>query len=194
VRAVRAQYMSPALEVLHSYGGKGLTDNYFGTESSENGTGGLDSLAWQYDYSTAALLRNFPRLAPLVRKGADVVVSTFGVYTTVTSKQVSDDPTVNRDGRRYVKWGADVAWWPLSWLGASLRYDRVILDLDDDENSMRVLSPRISFRVRHMNEGIVFVQYSRYGYGSRVRLRAGQVPLETLPDTDVFKIQAQLAF
>lgn len=194
LRAERAQYMSPVIEVLHSYGGKGLTDNYFGTESSENGTGGLDSLAFQYDYSLAALLRNFRGYEDAARKGADVVFSAFGLYTETSSKQASADPMVNRDGRKSFKWGADLAWWPTSWLGASVRYDRVVLDLEDEANSMRILSPRLSFRARFLREGIVFIQYSRYGYGSRIRLRAGQVPLETLPDQGVFKIQAQLSF
>jgi hypothetical protein len=31
-------------------------------------------------------------------------------------------------------------------------------------------------------------------YGERVRLRPGQVALETIPDTDVLKLQAQVSF
>ena len=36
--------------------------------------------------------------------------------------------------------------------------------------------------------------YSHYMYGDKVRLRAGQVPLETIPDSDVFKLQAQVVW
>ncbi|MDX2024078.1 MAG: hypothetical protein SF187_27810 [Deltaproteobacteria bacterium] len=192
--ATRAQYMSPVLEVMHSYGGKGLTDNYFGSEASDNGTGGLNTFAFQYDYSLAALLRNSRGQEDALRRGKDVLLSVFGVYTKIASKQADLDPMINRDGRRSFKWGADVAWWPTSWVGASVRYDRVVLNVDDEANSMRILSPRLSFRARFMGEGLIFLQYSRYGYGERIQLRAGQVPLETLPDQSAFKIQAQLSF
>ena len=37
----------------------------------------------------------------------------------------------------------------------------------------------------------IFFQYSHYWYGDKVALRAGQVPLETMPDANVFKLQAQ---
>ena len=40
----------------------------------------------------------------------------------------------------------------------------------------------------------IFFQYSRYWYGDRVLLRPGQVALETRPDIDVFKLQAQFVF
>ena len=38
------------------------------------------------------------------------------------------------------------------------------------------------------------MQYSRYFYNERIRLRPGQVQLETIPDDHVFKIQAQMTF
>ncbi len=33
--------------------------------------------------------------------------------------------------------------------------------------------------------------YSHYSYGDKIQLRPGQVPLETQPDANVFKLQAQ---
>ena len=32
-------YLAPALEVMHSTGGRGLTENYLGLDSSEDGSG-----------------------------------------------------------------------------------------------------------------------------------------------------------
>ena len=57
-----------------------------------------------------------------------------------------------------------------------------------------VLTPRIGFTVNWLVGAQIFLQYAHYDYGERVRLRPGQVALETLPDTDVVKLQAQVAF
>ena len=73
-------------------------------------------------------------------------------------------------------------------LRASLRYDRVILDLKDSDNSFRVLSPRLTFPFLEWGE--LAVQYSRYMYGEKIQLRPGQVPLEMNPDKNAFKVQA----
>jgi hypothetical protein len=80
----------------------------------------------------------------------------------------------------------------LPQLAVSARFDRVILDLYDSENSFRVLSPKVSFPLDTWGE--IFFMYSHYWYGDKVHLRAGQVPLETEPDTDVFKLQAQVVW
>jgi hypothetical protein len=95
----------------------------------------------------------------------------------------------NRDRRMYLKWGVEPSYTFAKKVRGSLRYDRVILDLYDSENSFRVLSPRVGFPLDGWGE--LFVQYSHYWYGEKVALRPGQVPLETEPDSDVFKIQAQ---
>ena len=54
------------------------------------------------------------------------------------------------------------------------------------------LSPKLSVPLDTWGE--IFLQYSHYWYGDKVHLRAGQVPLETEPDTDVFKLQAQVVW
>src|SRR5262249_25725513 len=38
-------YLAPALEVMHSTGGRGLTENFLGTEASDDGTGHMWTLA-----------------------------------------------------------------------------------------------------------------------------------------------------
>jgi len=92
------------------------------------------------------------------------------------------------------KYGAEVQYWPLHWFGGAFRYDHVVLNVDDDANTYRIFSPRVAVRTDWMQGGQIFLQWSRYVYGDRVRLRAGQVPLETIPDDNVVKIQAQFAF
>ncbi len=194
IRAKSATYLSPALEVMHAYGGRGITENYLGTDHSDNGTGALWNLGFEHRFSTAALLRRYwPSRAGALR-GGDVTLAWFGLVTYVQSKQGDPDPAVNRDQRTYFKWGLEAGWVALSWLAVYLRYDRVILDRSDDANTFRVLSPRISLRTHWLTDVEVFFQYSRYFYGDRVQLRPGQIPLETRPDEDVLKLQAQIVF
>lgn len=191
VSAKKGSFIAPAIEVMHSAGGRGLEENYFGTEKSNKGTGSLVNVGFQYDLSAATLLKKY---AKTNMGNADVNVSLFGMYTKVTSDQKDTDPLVNRDGRQLFKWGAEVAAWPLSFLGASIRYDRVIFDIVDDPSAFRVISPRVTLRTHWLGDALLFFQWSHYVYGERVFLRPGQVPLETMPDNDLFKIQAQMSF
>jgi hypothetical protein len=170
-------YLAPALELMHSTGGRGLTENYLGLESSEDGTGSM----WTVATDVPARITD------------EVGVRAFGMATWVRSKQVDEmDPAINRDRRLYLKWGVEPSYAVHPSVRLSARFDRVILDMYDAENSFRVLSPRISFPLEQWGE--LFFQYSHYWYGDKVALRAGQVPLVTEPDTDVFKLQAQVAW
>ncbi|MBX3158249.1 MAG: hypothetical protein KF773_19935 [Deltaproteobacteria bacterium] len=170
-------YLAPALEVMHSTGGRGLTENFLGTDASEDGTGRM--------YTVAAD-------AP-VRITDKIGARIFGMATWVRSRQVDEmDPLQNRDRRLYFKWGAEPSYKLLPRLTASVRYDRVVLDVYDAENSFRVLSPRLTFPLDKWGE--LFIMYSHYTYGDKVKLRPGQVPLESEPDTDVFKLQAQVVW
>ena len=195
IEATQSTFLSPALEVMHAYGGRGLTQNYLGNESSQNGTGGLYNFAWDAQVSARDLIRANWRARPNALGRQDVTVGFFGVVSYVSSKQASaTDPQLNRDGREMYKYGLEAAYTPLSWLALALRYDRVILDVKDDANSFRVISPRLSFRTHWLADGEIFIQYSAYSYGKRVQLRPGQVALETVPDSNALKIQAQLVW
>lgn len=194
ISAEQATFMAPAIEVMHSYGGRGVTENYLGTQSSENGTGSLWNVGFQYDLSLADVYKGWTgKGSPLAWNG-DLTASLFGVYTFVQSKQASPDPLVNRDDRKAFKWGADAGYRITEWMSASLRYDRVVLDVDDSANSFRILSPRLAFFTSFLTREMLYIQYSRYIYNERIRLRTGQQNLETMPDDHVLKIQAQMTF
>jgi hypothetical protein len=170
-------YLAPALEVMHSTGGRGLTENFLGTDASEDGSGRMYTLAT--DVKT--------------RINDTVSVRAFGMSTWVRSPQRDEmDPQINRDRRLYLKWGVEPSVKLIPQLYLSARYDRVILDVYDAENSFRVLSPRITFPLDRWGE--LFFMYSHYWYGDKVTLRSGQVPLETMPDSNVFKLQAQVVW
>ncbi|HSD90231.1 MAG TPA: hypothetical protein VLB44_22030 [Kofleriaceae bacterium] len=170
-------YLAPALEVMHSTGGRGLTENFLGLDSSEDGSGHMYTLA-------ADVKTNITD---------QIGLRAFGMSTWVRSPQVDEmDPQINRDRRLYLKWGLDPSYQVIEKVRLSARYDRVILDVYDSENSFRVLSPRITFPLDTWGE--LFFMYSHYWYGDKVRLRPGQVPLETMPDSNVFKLQAQVVW
>jgi hypothetical protein len=170
-------YLAPALEVMHSTGGRGMTENFLGLESSDDGTGHMYTLA-----------ADIP-----ARINEDIGVRAFGMATWVRSNQVDTmDPAINRDRRMYIKWGVEPSYRVHRGVLVAARFDRVILDLYDSENSFRVLSPKIAFPLEAWGE--LAFQYSHYWYGDKVHLRAGQVPLVTDPDTDVFKLQAQVVW
>jgi hypothetical protein len=170
-------YLAPALEVMHSTGGRGLTENFLGTDASEDGTGRMYTLA-----------------ADVPVKITDKIgMRGFGMASWVRSKQVDEmDPAINKDRRMYLKWGLEPSYRLLEQLQVSMRFDRVILDIYDSENSFRILSPKLAFPLDTWGE--IFVMYSHYWYGDKVHLRAGQVPLETEPDRDVLKLQAQVVW
>jgi hypothetical protein len=170
-------YLAPALEVMHSTGGRGLTENFLGLDASQDGSGRM------YNLATDVKLNVIDR----------VKLRAFGLATWVRSPQVDEmDPLNNKDRRLYFKWGLEPSYQILKKLYASVRFDRVILDVYDSEDSFRVLSPKLSFPLDKWGE--LFVMYSHYWYGDRIRLRPGQVPLETMPDTDAFKLQAQVVW
>jgi hypothetical protein len=172
-----AVFLAPVLEVLHSTGGQGIAENFLGTTSSDNGSGRMYTLAGDIKL----------RLTDLAG------LRLFGIGTWVRSPQVDAmNPLDNYDRRLYFKWGAEPSYLINKHVRASLRYDRVILDVYDSANAFHVLSPKIAFPIDDWGE--IFLQYSHYWYGSQVELRPGQVPLETEPDKNVFKLQAQVVW
>lgn len=172
-----ALYLAPVLEVLHSTGGRGIAENFLGTDASDDGSGHMFVGALDVKY----------------RLDDHISARAFGMATWVRSPQVDEmDALKNKDRRMYLKWGIEPAYKLTPKLAASIRYDHVIMDLYDSQNSFRVLSPKISFPLDTWGE--IFLMYSHYWYGDKIRLRSGQVPLVTEPDTDAIKLQAQVVW
>ena len=194
IAADQATFQASAVEVMHSLGGRGITENYLGAQSSNNGTGSLWNVGAQYDLSLADLTKGWTGQASPLPWHGDITATLFGLYSFVQSDQKSTDPLVNRDDHKSFKWGAEGGYRITEWMSASLRYDRVVLDTTDSANSFRIISPRLAFFTSFLTREMLYLQYSRYAYNERVRLRAGQVNLETIPDDHVVKIQAQMSF
>ncbi len=170
--------IAESIEVLHSFAGWNLRDNFFGSTST--GTGNIHTLAFQYTYSLATLLWHPKKFWG---QGPDVLLTLFGMYNIVSSDDEDfSDPT------KKLKLGGEATYTMLSWLAASMRYDLVQPDMDDNTMSFHVLSPKLIVRTAFVSHEQVVLQYSRYINGDHVRTAWPHVGLP--PDKDVFMIAA----
>jgi hypothetical protein len=143
--------LAESLEVLHTKGGANFKQAYFGQgynfhtgiyNGPENETGIVQSVDFQYSFSFGAYAR-----APedWWGDGPDLVVTGFGMFTTVDSKAPpiatgdapgggTSDPTRKTTwdmSTKKLKFGLDAIYTPLSWLGAGVRFDHVRPDMDN---------------------------------------------------------------
>lgn len=179
-----ARSVSGVIRVLNAPGGLGLMEEYFGLQSE--GTGQLNTFGAQYDLSLGNLLRypnEFEGNAP------DLVLSGFTLGTIV------DSPVPEFDGVFKLKYGGEATYAFLKWMGAGVRYDRVMPDTDDSTQTHAALSPRLFFKSDWGSRDQVVLQYSRYFYGSNTAVVAGVPPRKdptVVPDEDVFSLTAQI--
>jgi hypothetical protein len=183
-RADHVESVGRILELTNTGSGLGLIDNYLGPQSG--GTGTLTTVAAQYDVSVKSILEY-----PEVFTGAsrDLVLSAFGMQTRVTSL----DPAF--DGVVKTKLGGEAAGSILSWLAASVRFDRVMPNAADATQSFSIISPRLIFRSKWQAHDQVVLQYSRFIYGSGVIVRSGYpaVPDPGIsPDRDVLSLSGSM--
>ena len=197
VQAKSARSVAPAIETVHSLGGGyfglGFVENYLGPASL--GTGSLDTVEVQYDFSFGYLYRNLRVWGTeFWGDGPDCTLSLFGMHNWVHS----DDPAF--DGVRKLKFGGEVIYTPLSWLSAGIRGDRVMPNHRDSTQSFSVLAPKILLRSQFVTHELFTIQYSRYFYGDNPPAPSGPIqpygygsPMITgRPDEHVFKVQATM--
>jgi hypothetical protein len=156
--ARNAIYLADALEVLHSFGGWQLHDNYFGTPGGpEETTGTIDTILGQYVFSFGKFFRR-PR--PFWGDGPDLIASVFGMFNKVKA------PVTPAFSHSRLKYGTEWTYLPLAWFGIGGRFDEVQPNLDDNTQSFAVLSPRAVLRTNFVTHEQVLFQYSRYFYNS----------------------------
>jgi hypothetical protein len=155
--AENAMYLADAIEVLHSFGGWQLHDNYFGKPgATDEVTGTIDSVEFQYSFSFGQLF-HYPQA--FWGDGPDLIGTIFGMFNHVNA------PVITTKTNK-LKFGTEWTYVPLSWLGLGARYDVVEPDLSQSPQSFSVISPRIIFRTAFVTHEQVMLQYSRYFYGS----------------------------
>jgi hypothetical protein len=164
--ATNALYLADAIEVLHSFGGWQLHDNYFGPPGGvDQVTGSIDSVELQYSFSFGQLF-HYPQA--FWGDGPDLIGTVFGMFNHVHA------PLAPGFSLNKLKFGTEWTYVPLSWLGLGARYDVVEPNLDISGESFSVISPRIIFRTAFVTHEQVMIQYSRYFYGSSYA--SGDVP------------------
>jgi hypothetical protein len=192
-KADTARSVSGVIRVLNAPGGTGLMEEYLGADSN-NGTGSLTTVGAQYDFS----LGNFLRYdANTVGPGPDVVASLFGIYTRVSSDDQTEDDDGNLlyDGVGKLKYGTELTYSMLSWFAASVRYDRVMPNLDDSDRTHAILTPRLIFHSDWGSQDQVVLQYSRWFTGSKSTVFEGypeQRDPTIKPDADTLMLSASM--
>ncbi len=155
--ATNALYLADAIEVLHSFGGWQLHDNYFGPPGGiDKVTGTIDSVELQYSFSFGQLF-HYPQA--FWGDGVDIIGTIFGMYNKVNPQN-----SVYKMSK--LKYGTEWTYTPLPWLGLGGRFDVVEPNLDISAESFSVLSPRLIFKTAFVTHEQIILQYSRYFYGS----------------------------
>jgi hypothetical protein len=171
--ATNAMYIADAIEVLHSFGGWQLHDNYFGPPGTNQPvTGSIDTVEFQYSFSLGQYF-HYPQA--FWGDGPDLIATVFGMYNHVHSPEAPGstsplNPLAHQDsdGSGHInklKFGGELTYIPLPWLGLGGRFDVVRPDMDDSSQSFSVISPRIIFRTAFVTHEQIMVQYSHYSYG-----------------------------
>jgi len=169
--ATNAIYLADAIEVLHSFGGWQLHDNYFGPPgATDQVTGTIDSIEAQYSFSFGQYF-HYPQA--FWGDGPDLIATVFGMFNHVHSPSLNGAPLnalshQDADGSGHInklKFGTELLYVPLPWLGLGGRFDSVQPDLDDHTQSFSVMSPRVILRTAFVTHEQVMFQYSRYFYG-----------------------------
>ncbi|HVV52566.1 MAG TPA: hypothetical protein VHO06_23060 [Polyangia bacterium] len=180
--ATNALYLADAIEVLHSFGGWQLHDNYFGAPGGVDPvTGSIDSVELQYSFSFGQLF-HYPQA--FWGDGPDIIGTIFGMFNHVNAP---DNPMFSLNK---LKFGTEWTYSPLPWLGVGGRYDVVEPNLSNSGESFSVLSPRIIFRTAFVTHEQVMIQYSRYFYGNLYA--AGDVPAAGFMSGSQFPYNSQL--
>jgi hypothetical protein len=152
------------LEVLHSVAGYMLRDIYFDDTNYDNapasGTGTIDTVLFQHVLSISTLLQGTEKFWG---QGPDLLFAVFAMYNHVAS----DDPNF-RGASDKLKYGGDVTYVPMKWLGVGARYDLVQPDMKDNTQSFHAISPRIVLRSSFVSNEEIQLQYSYYKLGERV--------------------------
>jgi hypothetical protein len=192
--ALQARSLSRVLSVLNTQGGPGLMNEYLGPQS--NGTGSLSTFGGQYDLSLGKLV-SYP--VAFSGDGPDLVLSAFALQTHVTTPDTgSFAPALGLgafNGATKRKFGVEGTYSMLSWLAASMRFDRVDPFTSDKDFGFSVLTSRIILHSDWQSTDQVVIQYAHWFNGTLTTVRDGEPPmydLSVVPDSDVVSISASM--
>jgi hypothetical protein len=193
-----ARSLGRIVEILNVDSGLGLEREYLGPDSDT--TGKLTTLAVQYDLSISRLTW-YP--IQYLGEGPDIVLSVFGMQTSVQSNDKSlypslaEHPEKRWDGITKRKIGIEATYSLLSFLAVSARADQVWPDVDFTPSSFAEVSPRILLRSGWNARDQVAIQYSHFFNNNWTAVRTGFPPtnpnLPTLePDSDMIALTGSM--
>ena len=153
IDALHSTRVAGAIEVLHSWEGWSLAENFFG-RGNVDGTGTINTLLGQYTFSLATFLQGPDAFWG---QSADLLASVYGMYNKVSVPEGVPGVAKNK-----LKVGTEVTYIPLYWLGFAARYDLVQPNMDNKYESFQVISPRVILRTSFVSNEEIFFQYTRY--------------------------------
>lgn len=175
------------VEVMHSPGAAGIAQNYLGYgQPGSSGSGHMFNVAAQYDQSLNGLRGASEDRVP------NVGWSVFGLMAD-SHRDLGPGATLP-ERLTQLKWGTDLTFTTLPWLALMLRYDQVNLDLGESGNMFHVITPRVVFFSHVLSSESIYIQYSRYIYGSDIALPVTDTQPYPAPDKHVVKLQATVSF
>ncbi|MES1158140.1 MAG: hypothetical protein ABUL67_03470 [Haliangium ochraceum] len=140
-----------------TYGGDGvsLTDKWWGPAT--HGTGTLAVAGINYSVSLGKIVAH---PTPFNGDGPDLLISTgFVIAKSSTSFELFD--------RTRHKYGLDVLYKFLPWLGAGLRGDRVAPTSRDSGETFHVIAPRLMWKSDWQSRETITLVYAKWFYGPR---------------------------
>jgi hypothetical protein len=176
-----------AIEVLHSWEGWSMTENFFGEPDAVTGTGTIDTVAWEYTFSLATFLR-YPEV--FYGQSTDFLLSVFGMYSSVSSPDAGFKALNMATSK--LKMGFEATYTPLRWLGTSVRYDNVQPNMSDARESFQQISPRLLFRTDFVSNEQIILQYTRYFLNERTHLSYPFDQTKVAADENVISLIATL--
>jgi hypothetical protein len=187
-------------------------DNYLGScprcAKGQLGTGSVDTVLVQYDVSLGYAYRKLKDAhAGFSGNGPDVRVSLFGEFQSISSTDTSGANPLVGDGVEKLKYGTDIVFNPVRWMGVGVRADYVQPTSKDTHESFGVVSPKLIFRSSYIAHEEITAQYSRYVDGADVMPQTPNGPLPyaggpgclvtyswscSVPDKNVFGVKATM--
>jgi hypothetical protein len=138
-----------------SFTGDQAAQRYFGPRSG--GTGSMNIIGGEYNLSWGKLIR-YPE--EFWGEGPDLITSVFATAASVKST----DPDF--DNVEMFKFGTEVTYRFVPWVGISGRYDHVSPNSRDTEQNFDVISPKLIFKSNWNSHEQVTLSYTRWFYGS----------------------------
>lgn len=178
IKLVDARAISRAIEVIHTQGtGQytiGLNANYLGSQN--NGTGDIYSVIGQVEQSIQKMRKG----SKWYGQGPDLTAKFYFMLNKVRTPLDED-----ADGVLKFKFGVDLLYTALPWLGIATRFSQVSPNSKIEDQRFSVLSPRLVFRTNFVTHETIELQYSRYFYRQRLCPEMGSLDCVQPPPASV---------